>query len=68
MTQVAVRWRNDFKPQFENERQQEVSGNLDWCYFHTPGIYRTRQYEIVHTDATPMIIIAMQEEVELLDY
>ncbi len=68
MAQVMVRWRDDFSPEFQNEREQEASKPLDFLYFHTPGIYRSRQLEIKVTDNVPFAVLAIEEEVELLDY
>jgi hypothetical protein len=41
---------------------------LDFLYFQTPGIYRSRQLEIKVTDNVPFAVLAIEEEVELLDY
>jgi len=68
MAQVMVRWRDDASPEFYNEREQTVDKELDWLYFHTPGIYRARQLEIKFTDNQPFAVIGIEEEVELLDY
>ena len=68
MAKVMVQWRDDASPAFYNEREQEISTELDWLYFHTPGIFRTRQYEIRFTENLPFVLIAMEEEVELLDH
>jgi hypothetical protein len=68
MAQVMVRWRDDASPEFYNEREQEASKLLDFLYFQTPGIYRARQHEIKVTDNVPFAVLAIEEEVELLDY
>ena len=68
MAQVMVRWRDDASPEFYNEREQEASKPLDFLYFHIPGIYRSRQLEIKVTDNVPFAVLAIEEEVELLDY
>ena len=68
MTQVMVRWRNDNAKVFENERTQEITEDLDYLYFHVPGIYRTRQYEISFTGDLPFILVNLEEEVRPLVY
>lgn len=63
---VMIRWRNDNDMNFENEREQEVSKELDYLFFRTPGIYRTRQYELTFTDNAPFTLINLEEEVKAL--
>lgn len=67
MPNVMVRWRDDGAKSWVNERMQEVSKPLDFLFFHTQGIYRTRQYEFSFTDPVPFSIIMVEEEVEILD-
>lgn len=67
MAQVMVRWRDDGAKIWYDEKQQEVSKPLDFLFFGTPGIYRTRQWEIAFTDNLPFSIITIEEEVEVLD-
>ncbi len=61
---VMVRWRDDRAQGWQDELTQELAGKLDFLYFHTPGIYRTRQYEFSVTDAVPFVLIAAEEELE----
>ena len=68
MSQVMVRWRDDGSATFKNEQMQEVNEYIDFLYFKTPGQYRTRQYEISYTDATPFTLIMAEEDVNVLDY
>lgn len=68
MADVMVRWRNDNAKTFENERIQEIANELDYLYFHTPTIFRARQYEISFTDNQPFALLRLEEGVELLDY
>jgi len=65
--EVTVRWRDDRSNKWYNERQQTVDKKLDFLYFQTPGQYRTRQYEFTITDNAPLVLIAAEEEVEILD-
>lgn len=67
MAQVMVRWRDDASPEFYSERMQEVDKTLDFLYFHVPGIYRTRQYEFSFTDDLPFSLLAVEEEVEVIN-
>lgn len=64
---IMVRWRDDREQKWKDERQQELTERLDWAYFQTPGIYRTRQYEISVTDNTPFVLISAEEDVEVLN-
>ena len=68
MAKIMVRWRDDANNQWQDERQQDVEGELDFIYFQTPGQYRTRQWEFNLTDAVPFTIIAAEEEVTPLGY
>lgn len=67
MATIMTRWRDDGAKQWVNEREQEISKPLDFVFFHTQGIYRTRQYEFSFTDNLPFSIIMVEEEVEILD-
>lgn len=68
MADVMVAWRDDAVKTFVNERTQEVSGEQDFIYFHTPGIFRTRQYELRFTDNLPFTLVTMEEEVAVIDH
>jgi len=67
MAEVMVRWRDDASPEFYSERLQEIDKVLDFLYFSVPGEYRARQYEISFTDDLPFALIAVEEQVEVLD-
>ncbi len=64
--QVAVKWKNNDMPEFEKERLQKIERELDYLYFHTQGIYQTRQYEVVFTDPSAFALINLEEEVEVI--
>jgi hypothetical protein len=68
MADVMVKWRDDAAKTFINERVQEVHGEQDFIYFHTPGIFRSRQYELRFTDNEPFTLIALEEEVAVIDH
>lgn len=68
MAEVMVAWRDDAAKTFINERTQEVHGEQDFIYFHTPGIFRSRQYELRFTDNEPFTLIALEEEVAVIDH
>lgn len=68
MAEVMVAWRDDAAKTFINERVQEVRGEQDFIYFHTPGIFRSRQYELRFTDNEPFTLIALEEEVAVIDH
>ena len=68
MANVMARWRDDKSPNFYPEKTQEISGELDWVYFHVPGMYRARQYEISFSENLPFTLLRIEEEVEVLDY
>lgn len=63
-----IRWRDDRNAEWQNEIQQEVTGQMDFLYVASPQSYRTRQYEISFTDNLPFVLISMEEEVEALGY
>lgn len=68
--QIAIRWRNTGGA-WGNEHwislgqvgQHELTARL-----HNLGEYRMRQYEIIHTDASPFILVSAQELIEVMDY
>jgi len=64
---VMVRWRNNASKEFEKERRQEVSKELDYLFFQCRGIYQTRQYEISFTDSLPFAVLNLEEEVSILE-
>ena len=67
MSTIMAKWRDDGAKTWVNEREQDISKELDFVFFQTPGIYRTRQYEFSFTDAVPFSLIMIEEEVEALD-
>ena len=42
-----------------------ANGNF-FCSLYQMGMYRARQYQIIHTDSTPFILSDIQEDVEML--
>ena len=68
--QVTMRRRVDNAAQWENERWASLGSvgqheqTLDW---RRNGIYKTCQYEFVHSDNSDFILIAASEDVEALN-
>ena len=67
--QVMLRHRTDNGARWSHERWKSLGrtgdhiNKIDW---RRNGIYRTRQYELTHTDPSDFIIMGAQEDVELL--
>ena len=64
-----LRHRTDNGARWSHERWKSLGrtgdhiNKIDW---RRNGIYRTRQYELTHTDPSDFIIMGAQEDVELL--
>lgn len=66
---IMVRYRTDGKATWSNERRISLGllGDTDIIARMTRlGIYRTRQYEIVLTDKTPLVLVGAKEKIEVL--
>lgn len=68
---ITLKWQDDDKPGFSNEREIDCGAVGETGCFTTErrlGIYRGRQYTIRLSDPRPIIIIAAEEEVEVLPW
>ena len=66
---LLVRWRDDGGSVWSNERMVDLKqlGSTEfYAVLYNTGIYRSRQWEIVMSDAVPLILCGATEEVELL--
>ena len=68
---LTIKWRDNDRPGITNERVIDcgVVGDTD-CFRseRRMGIYRGRQYTIRITDPRPIILIAAEEEVEVMPW
>lgn len=68
--QIMMRRRVNNRPQFDNERWRSLGSSgdhlpyVDWL---ANGVYRTCQYEFVHSDASDLVIMGAQEYVTALN-
>lgn len=66
---VMLRYRTDNGARWSNERWASLGrtgdhlNHIDW---RRNGIYRTRQYELIHSDPSDFVVMGAQEDVELL--
>jgi hypothetical protein len=70
MPVVTFRWKDDNKNTWGNDHQLELgkSGQTETVLsYKRLGIYKTRQWEFIMTDAVPLILCDIEEDVELLD-
>lgn len=68
---ITLKWRDDNAPAISNERVIDCGIVGDTNCFRSErrmGIYRGRQYTIRLTDPRPIIIIAAEEEVEVMPW
>lgn len=66
--QLMLKWRNE-NGSWSNEHWTslgKVGDNEFIARFHRLGIYRSRQYSIVHTDPSPLALVSAEEDVEAL--
>jgi hypothetical protein len=66
---VVVRWRDDDKAGWRNERQIPLGKIGDTEFIHRmsrTGIYRTRQYEILMSENSPYTLVGAEEDFEVL--
>ena len=68
--QISIRWRQDGGAWGNATLQSlglgQTGENEFFVYLHRLGIYRTRQYEIVHADATEFIFVEAEEDFDWL--
>jgi hypothetical protein len=61
-----LRWKNDNK-EFNTGKTISLKTQANnIIHLHRLGIYQTRQYEIIHDDASEFILVEAEEEVEVL--
>lgn len=67
--QIAIKWRNDGKTSWNNERVITLgrSGETDFVKkIHIGGVYYSRQYEAAFTDNAPLVLRAIEEDFDFL--
>jgi hypothetical protein len=63
---ILVRWRDDGRPEWSSAAElpiQSGSQNSHYAILKRMGVYRSRQYEFIMTDAADMALMGMEEEV-----
>lgn len=67
---IMIRWRESGSPSWGREVFVNIGGNDGDTTLTVPlrglGTYRSRQYEIIMTDAAPLVFMGAEEEVDLL--
>lgn len=67
---MIVRWKDNNKNEWGNEHQIDLgkSGDTEFIVsLKRLGIYRARQWEFILSDAVPLVLTEVEEDLELLD-
>jgi hypothetical protein len=61
-----MRWRSDGFPEWSKYMELKIEANQQndhFCKLNRMGMYRSRQYEFVMTDAADLALVGMEEDV-----
>jgi hypothetical protein len=67
---IFVRWRDDNRPNWSNDHELSLGakGDSDIFLYKKPmGIYKSRQYEFIHTNNTDFQLVSVEEDIEQLE-
>jgi hypothetical protein len=65
-SRILLRWRTDGFPEWSNAVQIEVQAgkqNDHFCKLNRMGVYRSRQYEFILTDAVDLALVGIELDV-----